>query len=199
MIKKYYQIKQIELGTMQNYAYLISYNNHKAILIDPGWDYAKVIDILNNLELKAILLTHGHFDHCTAVPDLQQKFNVPVYISRFEPDLYRPKISLIDIDDEEELVFDNLIVKCLHTPGHTPGSQCFLIDHNLFTGDTLFLDGCGRWDLPFSSKSDIKDSIQKLKTLSDETIIYPGHNYHELASDNLRHQKIVNPCFQENF
>ncbi|MFA5879166.1 MAG: MBL fold metallo-hydrolase [Candidatus Margulisiibacteriota bacterium] len=194
-----YQINQIQLGSMQNYTYLIKFDKNKALLIDPGWEPQKIAAALEGLDLIAILLTHGHFDHCTAVPEIQQKFQVPVYLSKFEADLYCPKAKLVAVADQEELTFSDLTIKCLLTPGHTPGSQCFLLDTNLFTGDTLFLEGCGRWDLPFGNKEDLKKSIKKIAGLPDATVIYPGHNYHELNFDTLAHQKISNPCFSENF
>ncbi len=189
------KIKQKEFGPMQNYVYFLYFEDN-VIIIDPGWDINNVNQEIGNNKLVAILLTHGHFDHVTLVPELQKKFSCPVYISKFEPKELQPNCNLTFTDDNETLNIAGLDIKCIHTPGHSPGGQCFKIQQNLFTGDTMFLDGCGRWDLPGGSKNDLVNSFQKIASLPDETIINPGHNYSLARCDVLKHQKEVNPCFK---
>ena len=190
------KVHQIQLGPMKNFIYIIEYQK-KAILVDPAWDVNKILEFLekNSLELQFILLTHGHADHVNGLNKVLDNYLVPVYISKYEHKSLVPNITNINfMSDHQEIRFGDKIVKCLHTPGHTPGCMCFLIDNHLISGDTLFVDGCGRCDLANSNVEQMYDSLKlKIFNLSDDTIIYPGHQYSLKKIDTLKNQKETNP------
>lgn len=204
--------KQLELGPMQNYAYFVGdADTREVAIIDPGWDFPKLQDCLQKekLHLKCVLLTHGHFDHIAESLALQTDYHIPVYISNAEK-LDRIHQGIINLNafsqiqfthvaDQESLLIGGVKMRFIHTPGHTPGGMCILVeDQYLLTGDTLFLDGCGRWDLPLADKHTLLNSIQtQIAPLPDTIQIYPGHNYHKKSWDTLANQKQVNPCFHK--
>lgn len=191
-------IQQMELGPMENYIYFIGdQDTNEIIVVDPAWevDYIREQAQKQNLEIKAALITHGHPDHTNGIEDLLQTHDIPIYVSEQEASFYKPvgeNIKDVKLDDTFKIgKFD---IEFVHTPGHTPGSQCFLVEGNLVAGDTLFLDGCGRCDLPGGDAETMYDTIyNRLMKLPDSTIIYPGHNYHHKHFDSLENQKQTNP------
>ncbi len=174
----------------------IAFEDGKALVVDPGAEATLVAAKLAKLELKpaAILLTHAHFDHVGAVPDLQRRFpGLPVFVSpedariishpfnQFPPD-YPPVGELKDVKDTQHLkeFLSSLgwqtSVDVIETPGHTPGGVCYLFaDGTLFSGDTLFCCSVGRTDFPGGSMETLKASLEKLKALAPETVVVPGH------------------------
>ncbi|WOO37948.1 MBL fold metallo-hydrolase [Anaerocolumna sp. AGMB13020] len=164
-----------------NYTYIISKAGTKeCLIVDPAWEIKKIIAYLeiNDLNVKAILLTHSHYDHTNLVGALVSAFNAEVYISGIEAKHYRYSCkNLRHVEHLELLPLAFFKVRVLLTPGHTLGSACYWISDNLFTGDTLFYEGCGLCDTS-KAASDMYDSLQFLKdTVSKDTIIYPGHCY----------------------
>ncbi|MBR3133258.1 MAG: MBL fold metallo-hydrolase [Clostridia bacterium] len=173
--------------------YIIADDESKeAMIIDPGSEAEKVIDMINLLgvSVKYIFLTHCHFDHIGAVPEIREKFGGKVLISRADYDgLKNDEISLIRfedlgfdadsrVDDGDVIHVGNLEFKVISTPGHTEGCLCLYNEENklLFSGDTIFYRTRGRTDLPTGSEEKIIDSIKnKVLTLPDDVIIYPGH------------------------
>ena len=173
--------------------YVVSDENGDAIIIDPSVDNDRIGDyvVKHNLTPKAILLTHGHFDHIRGVKRLVKRFSIPLYLHYEEKDfLINPYLNCSDFDKEividcepivvtegEELHLLNDTIKVIHTPFHTQGSVCYYFINNklLFTGDTLFKMSIGRSDLPTGDSRLIQRSLNKLKTLPKETKIYPGH------------------------
>ena len=148
---------------------------------------------------QAILITHGHADHTNSVVDLKKAYpDLRVYISMHELVMYKHLDTEIkEIEDDESLNFGNLKIKSLHTPGHSPGSQCFLIENNLFSGDTLFIDGCGNCKKTGANAQQLYNSLyHRLSILPDETMIYPGHDYSSKPADSLGNQRKTNPYFQ---
>jgi glyoxylase-like metal-dependent hydrolase (beta-lactamase superfamily II) len=140
----------------------------------------------NQLQLSAVLLTHGHYDHVGGADELARTAAVPVYLSEHETPFYTPACQgLTRTRDGEKIKVGSLEVECLYTPGHTPGGQCFLVEGNLFTGDTLFIDAVGRTDLPGGNARAMVKSLQKIKLLPADTIIWPGHHYGEPAHEKL--------------
>ena len=101
-------------------------------------------------------------------------------------------IDMNEVDSGDHLKIGDNDIEFLHTPGHTPGSQCFKVNNNLISGDTLFVQGCGRVDLPGSNSEDMFNSLRKLSDLPDDTIIYPGHNYGPKESETLEKVKEIN-------
>ncbi|MDP2939380.1 MAG: MBL fold metallo-hydrolase [Candidatus Omnitrophota bacterium] len=183
-------LEHIIVGSMEVNCYLLGSETSKdAVIIDPGDDYPKIKKLLERLKLnpKFIINTHGHMDHIGA----DDKFNLPVYIHRLDAGcLINPEKNLSamfglaysvksvawPLDDGKTINLENLNLEIIHTPGHTPGSICIKVNNIVFTGDTLFQGGIGRTDFPGASESNLFRSIrEKLLTLDDETIIYPGH------------------------
>ena len=186
-------VKQLPLGDMENFTYIVGDKAAgEAFVVDPSASFAAVLRELKaeKLELKGVLLTHGHYDHVVDV----DKVDVPVYLSEAEAFFYTPKAKrFIRTKDVQKIALGSFTVECLHTPGHTPGCQCFLVDGNLFTGDTLFVDAVGRTDLPGGSSAVLFESLQRIKRLPDATMIWPGHHYGAVPYDTLGNLKKHNP------
>lgn len=163
-----------------NYTYLVvDAFNKEAIIVDPGWEREIIIDTLIQTQccLKGILLTHHHFDHAQLAPDFASLFDVPVFINAMEKDMYNFTCpNLIVVDSDECIIIGKFAVTAYHTPGHTLGSMCYLIDDNLFTGDTLFIEGCGICNTEGAAA--MYHSLKKLQThIHPLTKIFPGHSY----------------------
>lgn len=193
-------IKQIEVGPMENFIYFIGdKTTNEVAVVDPAWDVKFLLDEANknNLNIKAALVTHGHFDHTNGVEDLLNHYDIPIYINKQELSFFKfpwSKSNIKQTNQGDKLKIGNIEIQFIHTPGHTPGSQCFLISNNLISGDTLFINGCGRCDLPGSNVEQMFDTIyNKLMKMSDDTVIFPGHNYADKKHDTLKNQKITNP------
>jgi len=194
-------LQQTELGPMENYIYFIGDKESKDIMVvDPAWevDYLRDSAAKQGFNIKGALITHGHPDHTNGIEDLLSTHDIPIYVSRHEAEFYKPiGENIKEVDDHFALELGSVKIEFMHTPGHTPGSQCFLVDGKLVAGDTLFLDGCGRCDMPGGDAEVMYDTIsQRLMKLPDSTIIYPGHNYHHLSCDSLECQKQTNPYMQ---
>ena len=180
------EIKLLVLGPIQTNTYLLI-EKDEAILIDPASKAEKLIDILGDLKLKAILLTHGHFDHIKAVDGLYDKYKCPVYIHHDDEKLARDKSSGSQFGLSAYITCPTISLKegmlsigpfnfeVIFTPGHTPGSVIFKFDDAIFTGDTLFKNSIGRTDLEGGNFNQLKDSLRYFKQLDKNYIIYPGH------------------------
>lgn len=222
LIESPLEIKQIELGPMENYIYLVSNKQTKdCVVIDPAWDVDAIKAEIKNqdLNLKAALITHGHADHTNGIEELLKSYDIPIMVSEKEASFYKPiGENIKEVKSDFILELGNsehqLEINFIHTPGHTPGSQCFFIKtaqksysqannveiqakHILLSGDTLFLDGCGRCDMPGGDAETMFDTIANtLLNLPDDTVIFPGHNYHHYCCDSLKNQKKTNPYLQ---
>ena len=171
---------QLKLGPMDNFSYLAwDEETLDAVVIDPAWQPEKLLEAVKKekLKLHAVLLTHAHPDHINAVGAFAGA-DTPVYLN--DGDYFmldaRPA-GLKPVTDGETVQAGTLKLAVLHTPGHTPGSVCYLSDKAVFTGDTLFIGECGRVDLPGSSPEALYESFVKLSGLSDDAVVYPGHSY----------------------
>lgn len=188
-------LHQYELGMMQNFVYLIgSQSKREAVLVDPAWDIDSLLEELDRQELKLthVLVTHYHPDHIggsmmgmrlPGIAELLNKRAVKVVANKHEaPWIQRVTgvggSDLQLVEGGDVLTLGEVEIKFLHTPGHTPGSQCFLVSDQLVSGDTLFLNGCGRTDFPGGDAGQLYDSLtQVLMKLPDGTTLLPGHNY----------------------
>jgi glyoxylase-like metal-dependent hydrolase (beta-lactamase superfamily II) len=175
-------IKKIQVGLLGTNCYVISCEiSGNTFIVDPGDSPRIISNYISRNEFipKAIILTHGHFDHLGAVKTLKGELNVPLFMHRSDI----PMLEFADIDSADKNLNDGDILelgrekfKVIHTPGHSKGSICLLGDGVLFSGDTLFMSGVGRTDLPGGSSSELEDSLRnKLFILPPETIVYPGH------------------------
>lgn len=164
-----------------NYCPLI-YNFKEVILIDPSWEFDKFISFFDSKQLKpvAVLLTHHHLDHSHLADEFAKTFNIPVYISVEEAVYYNFLCTNLKYiyPDDKLLKINNFIIMVIKTPGHTFGGICYLIDNYLFTGDTLFIEGCGICSGIGGSSKMMYNSLHYLKThISKKTLIYPGHKF----------------------
>lgn len=194
-------IRQYELGPLNNFIYLLGDPQTKEMaIVDPAWDVELLYQEAKRLGYKitGAFLTHGHPDHVNSLDKLLSIQQMPVYISKFEYPAMRPNVAgLVDVTPKDKLSVGKISFDILHTPGHTPGCQCFLAQGKLFTGDVLFIDGCGRCDLPYSDPKVMYNSLYNiLMKLPDETVIYPGHHYGPTPTDTIGHQKQTNPYLQ---
>lgn len=187
-------LEQIQIGPMQNFTYVIgSWSTREVALVDPAWDIDALLEHVERQDLKpvAALVTHYHQDHCggemmghqiTGLAELMGQRDLKAYVHKTEAAGIKKVTGvsdndLVKVDSGDKLDIGDIAVEFLHTPGHTPGSQCFRIKNNLVSGDTLFIQGCGRVDLPGSDPDQMFESLGKLAALPDDTILLPGHNY----------------------
>lgn len=192
-----YSIQRLELGQMQNFIYLIGDNaSRSCAVIDPAWDAAAILAAAKSrdLRIEKILLTHSHHDHVNAVGEIMQS-GAQLYLSHAEAQFWQklPQGAHV-FEDGARINIGKLDVEAIITQGHTPGSCCYLIGNDLFTGDTLFINGCGRCDFTGSDVYAMYHSLQKLKSrLSADTCIYPGHDYGDSKSATWQQQLDHNP------
>ncbi len=203
-------LKQMELGPMQNFVYLVGDPaTRECVVVDPAWDIDRIVATAeaDGLRIVGALVTHTHQDHVggsladwglpgriPGVEDLLARVPARVYVHKAEREFLRGFGSdLVKVDNHDTLQVGRLTITFLHTPGHTPGSQCFLVDGRLISGDTLFIGSCGRTDLPGSDPTEMYYSLtQRLAALPDDTVLLPGHNYGG-PSSTLGREKRQNP------
>lgn len=191
-------VRTLTVGQLQTNCYLLTdERSQQTIIIDPGdeADFITTTILENRLKPIAIILTHGHYDHCLGGLELQLNFNIPTYLHQDDLFLYKkahlsakhysnitvPVLPSIKnfLEDNQTIFFGESSLQVIHTPGHTPGSCCFISKSHLFTGDTLFATGLGTADHSYSSKNDLQKSLSRLKSTirndKSTTYIYPGH------------------------
>jgi hydroxyacylglutathione hydrolase len=200
-------LRQLEIGPMQNYAYLVGdLETREAAVVDAAWDIDAILDVAakDGMTITKALVTHFHPDHLggrymgmnvIGATELLAKVPVKVYINKREAGFVH-RISdlsdsdLIPVEGGDAVNVGNVPVTFIHTPGHTPGSQCFLAGGNLISGDTLFIGSCGRSDLPGSDPAELYHSLNHtLRNLPDETVVYPGHNYADRPTSTIGDEK----------
>jgi len=182
-------------GQMANFMYLLGDpESREAYVVDPAWDVESLIDVAreDGYEVRGALVTHYHPDHVggdlfglsvEGLVRLLEEVAVPVYVNKHEADGLRKVTGVSDsdlrkVDDGDTVQLGERELQFLHTPGHTPGSQCFLIGDRLVAGDTLFVRSCGRVDLPGGDPDALYHTLTgKLAKLPQSTVLYPGHNY----------------------
>jgi glyoxylase-like metal-dependent hydrolase (beta-lactamase superfamily II) len=206
-------IKQIPVGPFQVLTYIVACpQTNDAVIIDPAGDEDKLLALIQTegFSVKYILNTHGHADHVLGNPKLKSLLKIPVCMheadDRFFNDpsvrekssheLGLPPPDPVDIKLKDGDVFEvgTLNIEVIHTPGHTPGSVCYLVGENLFSGDTLFVGAAGRTDLIGGSLNTLIKSIEKkLIVLPKQTIVWPGHDYGESPSSTIGREMEENP------
>ena len=202
-------LEQLLVGPMDNFIYLIgSKSTREVAIIDPAWDIDALLNHITEKDLKlaSVLVTHYHPDHIgggmgghsiEGIAELLEKDPVKIFVHKLEAEGVKKVTGVSDTDlniveSGDHLTIGKNDIEFLHTPGHTPGSQCFKVNNNLVSGDTLFVQGCGRVDLPGSNSEDMFHSLQKLSALPDETILYPGHNYSAEPYESMEKVKQIN-------
>lgn len=198
-------IERVTVGELQTNCYVLgSKKNGEAIIIDPGDDFQKIVNAVkkNDLTVKFVINTHAHQDHIGA----NSKFNVPVLVHTDDMQFFNsPELNLSaflnqplilsstykTLSDGDKVSLGEITLEVIHTPGHTPGGICLKKENDfIFTGDTLFAAGVGRTDLPLGSEELLKKSIkERLLTLNEEMVIYPGHG----PSSTIGREKEGNP------
>lgn len=195
-----FYLKQMEIGPMQNFVYLVGdRNTHEALVVDPAWDVDTILKTAEreSFKIKGTLITHTHFDHVNGLEDLLKKTDGTVYINKNEAEFLKGmKGNIKKIEGGDKLKIGQVEITFLHTPGHTPGSQCFLVEHNLISGDTLFINACGRCDLPGGNAEEMYQSLNQLASLDESTVLYPGHNYADEPTSTIGNEKRFNPYLQ---
>jgi hydroxyacylglutathione hydrolase len=207
----YLYFKQIEMGPMQNFVYLIgSLKTRKVAVVDAAWEIDRILRLVaeDEIEITHALVTHTHPDHVggrfagveiEGVTELLGKCEARVVVHKAEAKFLKglSPSDVIKADNGDKIDVGGIEIQLLHTPGHTPGSQCFMVENRIVSGDTLFIGSCGRVDLPGSDPEQMYYSLtQKLMALPDETVLFPGHNYSDTATSTIGRQKQDNPYFK---
>jgi hydroxyacylglutathione hydrolase len=187
------RITKKQLGTLQTNSYLVISEKNNAVLIDIGQGASEILNIAKkeNIIIKKIFLTHGHFDHILGVSEIVENTSAMVYISKGDEEMLNDctknlgeycgysnckNIALdVIVADGDEISLDELTFKVIETPGHTKGSVLYICNDNIFSGDTLFKEEVGRIDLYGGSYKQLKQSLEKFKKLDGEYNIFCGH------------------------
>lgn len=208
--------EQLPVGEMANFAYVIgSRSTREAVLVDPAWSVDALLDkaLADDMRITGALVTHYHQDHVggeifgqqiEGLARLLERQPVPIHVNEHEAEGLKHVTGASESDlsragGGDTLTLGDVRIRLLHTPGHTPGSQCFLVEEagqpgRLVSGDTLFLGSCGRVDLPGGDPEAMYESLNgTLKRLPDETLLYPGHLYSAEPYDTLGQEKQSNP------
>lgn len=198
---------------MVNFSYLIGdRESGQTLVVDPAYGVGEILDVAaaDGMQVVGALATHHHPDHVggsmmgytiEGITALLERVSVPVHAHREEAALIA-RVTGVDPSGVvahhggDRVSVGGVEVELLHTPGHTPGSQCFLVDGMLVAGDTLFLQGCGRTDLPGSDPESMYESLQRLAGLPGSTVIYPGHRYSVASAGTLDAVKETNMVFK---
>lgn len=166
------KIKTIKVGALQTNCYvLIDEQTNDAVVIDPGDEASSILPQLQGLKVHYIIITHGHYDH---VGEIEAVKKLTKAKTLWHQDNFLGPADRI-VHDGDEVKFGNITLKVIHTPGHSPGGICLSTPGHLFSGDTLFHTTYGRVDLQGSNPRQMSESLKKLATLPDETMVYPGH------------------------
>jgi hydroxyacylglutathione hydrolase len=198
---------------MVNFVYVIGdRSTGECLLVDPAYAVADLLDTVaaDDMRVTGVLATHYHADHVggslmgypiEGVSSLLEHVDCPIHVQRDEVPWVQRTTGvgddhLVAHDPGDIVEVGSINVSLIHTPGHTPGSQCFHVEGRLVSGDTLFLDGCGRTDLPGSNPAEMYESLQKLAAMPTSTIVYPGHRYSQPSSATLESIRENNYVFR---
>ncbi|MDM5187012.1 MBL fold metallo-hydrolase [Bacillus sp. DX4.1] len=202
---KTYEVIPLKLNRLnfRNYSYIIVDNDTKyASIIDPAWDFEQIISIINTLDVTLIniLLTHSHFDHINMVKPLLERFDCQVYMSQREIEFYNFECkNLNKLNDFDLIKLGKTDICCLLTPGHTAGSMCFLLEDSIFTGDTVFIEGCGICSGAGGSAEEMFESFRNIsKIVPSHVSVFPGHSYGKEPGCSFEYVKKQNIYFHLN-
>ncbi len=192
-----YTIDALELGPMANFVYVITdRKSGRTAVVDPAWEPEAILQLAKARETRIsdILLTHSHYDHINAVEPVLTAHDAELHLLKAEAAFWGDHPACPTLHHgEDEIRLGATPIRILHTPGHTPGSACYMIDEFLIAGDTLFVWGCGRCDLDGGDPEQMYDSLRRLMQLPDTTLTLPGHDYSDRPTATLAEQKEGNP------
>ncbi len=197
---------------MVNFAYAIGdRETGECVLVDPAYTPGELVDLVadDDMTVTGVLATHYHADHIggsmmgfdiDGIAGLLERVDCPIHVQRDETEWIRKTTHLsadhfAEHDSGDVVTVGSIDITLMHTPGHTPGSQCFLVEGRLVAGDTLFLDGCGRTDLPGSNPQQMIESLHLLAKVPGDTVLFPGHQYSPAPSATMEHVVTHNPIF----
>ncbi len=206
---------------MVNFVYLMGdRETGEAVVVDPAYDVAGIVDVAaeDGMTLTGALVTHYHPDHIggsmmgytiEGMAELMELVSMPVHVQTEEADGVLKMTGLDETDlvkhsSGDKVMVGELGIECIHTPGHTPGSQCFLVEGHLVAGDTLFLEGCGRTDLPGGDPAELYHSLHtRLAKVDDNAVLFPGHLYSPEPSQSMgetrKHNYVFMPKSEEQW
>ncbi|MDD4517072.1 MAG: MBL fold metallo-hydrolase [Limnochordia bacterium] len=200
-------IKCCSVGALATNCYLVKIDNKCGFAVDPGGNGAQLLTTIRemDLDLRYILLTHGHFDHIGAVSLLVKNTGAKVVIHRNDAEMlvdsaanlslfFQDGLTTVPADiilegDQDLTLSDGTVIQVIETPGHTPGGVTYVLDGTAFSGDTLFAGSIGRYDFPGSSFKELQASLKKLCCLPDNTVVCPGHG----PKTDIAREKKSNP------
>jgi len=190
-------VVQMPLGGMKNFIYLFACpETSSAAVIDPAWDVDAILAEANSRhwKIEKLLLTHTHGDHTNGVAEMAKKTNAPVLVHALEQEAAPAgPAGHVLVEDGDTVSVGNLELRVLHTPGHSPGAICYETGGCLFTGDTLFVGRTGRMVFPGSSQEQMYASTLRLRQLSPELTIFPGHGYGDTSVSTIHQELERNP------
>ena len=202
--------RTLVVGPVRANCYLV-WNDTACVVVDPGDDFNRIEHALREIgkPLKAILLTHGHFDHVGAVKECKEHYpQVPVMLGAEDEEIlrepervYRGMLSRIPdrlylradrlLQDGDRIEIDGMCFTVLSTPGHTKGSVCYLYENAIFSGDTLFRGSCGRCDFYGGDRQAMQDSLARLASLDGDRLVYPGHEEETSLDQERRYNRFM--------
>lgn len=200
---------------MANFVYLIADREAgECVIVDPAWDVDGIVTFAGerDLEVTGALVTHHHPDHVggplfghdvTGLARLLELVSCPIHVNKVEAPWVQAVTgiepgNMVLHDHGDRISVGAVEVECLHTPGHTPGSQCFRCGTALVTGDTVFLQGCGRTDFPGGDPEEMWRTLtQRLKSLPGDLMMYPGHDYGQVPHATLEKVRATNPVLAD--
>lgn len=189
------KVYQIEVGSMQNFVYLVEDEaSREAMVVDSGWETRPIVELASRerMRVKYVCATHSHYDHVDTIEKLTSELGATTVA--FRGSVTRPELG---VGDHDVLKLGESQVQVIHTPGHTEDSVCFYDGSHLFTGDTLFIEAWGRTDLAGGSDSKLYSSLHDtIMALPGDTVIYPGHDYGEVPFRTLREEAQKNPAMR---
>lgn len=193
-----FYLKQMEIGPMENFVYFVGDKDTREVMVvDPAWQTDTILRVAKeeDLKIKGALVSHYHFDHTNGIEELLKSVDCPVYVNKKDiPYLDLSHENIQGTESGQKLKVGNVEIELVHTPGHTPGSQCFHVRGHLISGDTLFIGACGRTDLPGGDAKEMYKSLtQKLMKFDDSTVLCPGHNYAPKPTTTMGEEKKNNP------
>ncbi|AKJ05735.1 glyoxylase-like metal-dependent hydrolase (beta-lactamase superfamily II) [Archangium gephyra] len=197
-------VRQLKLGSMDNFVYLVGpKDSDEVLVVDPAWDVNAIEKALveDGKRLVGVFVSHCHGDHTNGIPELLSNHDVPVYAQRAEVDFSADLRELASgalrqLGPGDTLTVGGRSFQALHTPGHTPGSHCLLAQDALVSGDTVFINGCGRCDMRGGDPEAMYRSLsQVLLKVPDSTRLFPGHDYASVPVAAMSDVRQHNPYF----